>query len=81
MADQVQYEIKEINDVLAIDETHIDEFLRDLKDYYEFGRPIYKLGKETGLAQLGLKRMLFKPDGKAEHTINLQLKMKGGKDV
>lgn len=62
----MKYEINKLTDILNVDEKHIDELLTDLKDYYDFFRPLVKqgVGKPKEL-------LIFTPDGKRAHSIKV----------
>lgn len=44
-----RYEIEKITDILAIPEEGIDDFLTDLKAYYQLGRSISELTDEVSV--------------------------------
>lgn len=71
-----KYEIEKITDILAIPEESFDDFLIDLKSYYQFGRSMPQLidnvAEVSGIqTKTVLQKMTWIDDKKHDATINL----------
>lgn len=71
-----QYDIEKITDIFAIPEDKFDEFLVDLKAYYQFGKSLPPLLE--GLAKVGGVDTTVAPQGMTwiddgKHNANVKL--------